>query len=89
MRKESEFRQHSCRNSNKKHERGKKNDVMGGGRKNLNFSNEITEILVAQNSCPSEVIGEVPELLGEVPQREKTNFGNQVAKMVGEWGERK
>ena len=50
-----------CQNSNKKYERGKINDVMGGGRKNLNFSNEITEILAAQNSYPGEVLGEVPE----------------------------
>ena len=31
------------------------------GEKNLNFSNEITEILAAQNSYPGEVLGEVPE----------------------------
>ena len=69
MRKQSKFRQHYCRNSNKKYERGKINNVMGGGRKNLNFGNESTKILAARNSCPSEV-------LGEVPKREKTNCGN-------------
>ena len=55
---------------------------MGGGRKNLNFGNESTKILAARNSYPSEV-------LGEVPKGEKTNCGNQVAEIVGEWGERK
>ena len=48
--------------------------MMGGGRKNLNFDNLITEILAARNSCP----GEVPEVLGGVLERE-TNCGNQVA----------
>ena len=35
LRKEREFWQHCCRNSNKKYERGKVNDVMGGGRKKI------------------------------------------------------
>ena len=47
MRKESKFRQHHCRNSNKKYERGKINDVMEEVRKNLNFGNEVIEILAA------------------------------------------
>ena len=33
-------------------------------------------------------LGEVPEVLGGVLERE-TNCGNQVAKIAGEWGERK
>ena len=37
LRKEREFWQHCCRNSNKKYERGKVNDVMGGGRKKFEF----------------------------------------------------
>ena len=51
--------------------------------KNLNFDNEITKILATQNSCPGEV------LEGGVVEREKTNCGNQVVEIVGEWGERK
>ena len=52
LRKEKKFRQYCYRNSNKKYERGKVNDVMGWGRKNLNFGNEITKILATRNSCP-------------------------------------
>ena len=51
LRKEKKFRQYRYRNSNKKYERGKVNDIMGGGRKNLNFGNEITKILATRNSC--------------------------------------
>ena len=50
--KRSKFQQHSCQNSNKKYERGKRNDVMAGVRKNLNFFNEITEIAAAQIWLP-------------------------------------
>ena len=68
---------------------------MGGGRKNLNFSNEITEILATQNSYPGEVLGEVPERekpivatklpkLQRSEERENRNCGNQVAENVRE-----
>ena len=45
--KRSKFQQHRCQNSNKKYERGKRNDVTAGVRKNLNFVNEVTEIPTA------------------------------------------
>ena len=45
--KRSKFHQHRCQNSNKKYERGKRNDVTAGVRKNLNFVNEVTEIPTA------------------------------------------
>ena len=45
----SKFRQHRCRNSNKKYERGEINDVIVGVRKNLNFGNEVTKIFDTQN----------------------------------------
>ena len=43
-------------------------EMWWGGRKKLNFGNEITEILAAQKYCPSEC--EVPEVLalGGVPR---------------------
>ena len=51
LRREKKFWQYRYRNSNKKYERGKVNDIMGGGRKNLNFGNEITKILATRNCC--------------------------------------
>ena len=84
LRKKREFRQHRCRNSNKKYERGKVNDVIGEGRKNLNFGNEITEIIAAWNSCPAAKWS----ARGRSGWKE-TNCGNQVVEIVGEWGERK
>ena len=47
LRKEKKFRQYRYRNSNKKYERGKINDAMEEVRKNLNFGNEVIEILAA------------------------------------------
>ena len=37
--KRSKFQQYRCQNSNKEYERGERNDVMAGVRKNLNFVN--------------------------------------------------
>ena len=74
LRKEKKFQQYRYRNSNKKYERRKVNNVMGGGRKNLNFGNEITEILATRNSC-------LGEMLGEVPEREKPIMATKLPKL--------
>ena len=47
---------------------------MGKGRKNLNFGNEITEILATRNSC-------LGEMLGEVPEREKLIVATKLPKL--------
>jgi len=68
----------------KKDERGERNDVIVGKRKELNFSNEVPfdRILSPQ-------IDEVPK--GEVLERKskKKNCGNQVAEIQEMGGERK
>ena len=43
----------------------------------------LPKLLLPKIYCPDEVSK------GEVLEREKTNCGNQVAEIVGEWGERK
>ena len=48
----SKFWQHRCQNSNKKYERGERNDLMAEVRKNLNFSKEVTEIPTTQIWLP-------------------------------------
>ena len=46
---------------------------MAGVRKKLNFVNEVTEIPATQMKCPK----------GRSARKEKSNFGNQVAKNEG------
>ena len=71
--KRSKFQQYRCQNSNKEYERGERNDVMAGVRKNLNFVNQVTEIPATQMKCPKE----------RSARKEKSNCGNQVAKNEG------
>ena len=52
MKKEANFSNTLVENSNKKYERGERNDVTAGVRKNLNFGNEVIEITVAQIWLP-------------------------------------
>ena len=86
--KRSKFQQYHCQNSNKKYERGERNDVMAGERKNLNFINEVTEIPAAQMKCPKERSArkEKSNCGNQVVEngRKKKIYGNQVAKIVGE-----
>ena len=71
--KRSKFQQHRCQNSNKEYERGERNDVMAGVKKNLNFVNEVTKIPASQMKCPKE----------KSARKEKSNCGSQVAKNEG------
>ena len=74
MKKEANFSNTLPENSNKKYEKGERNDVMTGVRKNLNFINEVTEIAAAQMKCLKE----------RSAQKEKSNCGNQVTEIIGE-----
>ena len=71
--KRNKFQQHRCQNSNKEYERGERNDVMAGVKKNLNFVNEVTKIPASQMKCPKE----------KSARKEKSNCGSQVAKNEG------
>ena len=74
MKKEANFSNTLPENSNKKYEKGERNDVMTGVRKNLNFINEVTEIAAAQMKCLKE----------RSARKEKSNCGNQVTEIIGE-----
>jgi len=54
-------------------------------RKELNFGNEVTEIPSAQFLLPKSMKCSKEKC----SRKEKTNCDNQVAKIQGEWGERK
>ena len=74
MKKEANFSNTLPKNSNKKYEKGERNDVMVGVRKNLNFINEVTEIAATQMKCLKE----------RSARKEKSNCGNQVTEIIGE-----
>ena len=74
MKKEANFSNTLPKNSNKKYEKGERNDVMVGVRKNLNFINEVTEIAAAQMKSLKE----------RSARKEKSNCGNQVTEIIGE-----
>ena len=65
MKKEANFSNTLPKNSNKKYEKGERNDVMAGVRKNLNFINEVTEITAAKNEGKKKIVAmELPKIEG-------------------------
>ena len=84
MRREANFGNRVAEILTKKDERGERNDVIIGVRKELNFGNDVTEIPFAW----------IPNRWSARRRRarkgkKKTNCGNQVAEIQGKGGERK
>ena len=79
MRRETEFRQYRCQNCKKEYER-EESWVMWLGRKKMNFGS-LPKFNPLPKLCPWSALVWVLEWF--------TNCDNQVAKIIGNWGERK